>query len=63
MKDGIEAINKMPLADYFIAQKEQRLSRCPHIIRKFEAFDMCNLNQKPCVIENCKIYKEEFNGD
>ena len=51
--------------EYFEALKEQKLSRCPHIIRKLagdETYDTCGLNTKSCLIEHglydCETWEE-----
>lgn len=52
-------------SEYFEALQEQKLSRCPHIIRKLagdETYDICGLNTKACLIEHgiyeCYTWKE-----
>ncbi len=51
--------------EYLIALEQQKLSRCPHIIRKLagdETYDMCELNDKICLIEHgiyeCETWDE-----
>ena len=51
--------------EYMEAIKEQKLSRCPHIIRRLagdETYDLCELNSKSCLIEHgqydCEVWAE-----
>ena len=48
---------------YFEAVQQQKLSRCPNIIRKLagdETYDTCDLNSKPCLIEHGLYECEEW---
>jgi len=49
---------------YMESLQQQKLSRCPEIIRKLagdETYDICNLNDKPCLIEHGLYECEEWN--
>uniref|UniRef100_A0A6H2A660 Uncharacterized protein n=1 Tax=viral metagenome TaxID=1070528 RepID=A0A6H2A660_9ZZZZ len=64
-KDATGAINKMPLADYFIAISEQRLSRCQYhrgILAGDETGDWCELNNYQCGVAYGSYECEEWNN-
>jgi len=56
-------IHKMPLADYFIAQGAQRLSRCPYhraILAGDEIAYFCSLNDYKCGVAYGNYECEEW---